>query len=586
MKSVLIANRGEIAMRIIRTCKEEGIRSIVAFSEADRFSPAVKFADDSICLGGAPAAESYLATDKIIAAAQETGADAIHPGCGFLSENPEFAVAVAKAGLIFIGPTPSVMADLGDKRRARELAQEAGIPVVPGLLINEGSPPSRRDLEKIGLPVVVKAAHGGGGRGMRVVEKYEQITDAIDQAQRESQSAFGRSDVFIERFILRSRHVEVQIMGDAHGTILDFGTRDCTVQRRHQKLIEEAPAPFLPENLTLQIREAARKLGAFVGYLGAGTAEFLVDPVTHDFYFLEMNTRLQVEHPVTEMITNLDLVSLQFRVAQGLPIGLSQQDVHFSGHAIEFRVNAEDPADSFRPHTGTISQLNLAQGMQVRNDFGVVNGSEVTPFYDSMIGKIIVFGNSRSDAIARMLRSAQEFSINGIPTTVNFDVLVLQHDAFIKGNHWTTMVDEGHIDISSLQQWSVPEIVSSPHVEQQSVDMVQIDTSTGPILLLVPTSDQPHSLGHESGNQFLGLSLGDTDRQLAPIGPIAPMDGTLIRYVVEAGMVITAETTIALMESMKMETAILAGVAGVVSELLETPGKSIKRGTLLARINP
>jgi len=585
MSTLIVANRGEIAVRVARTCRDLGLRCAVAVSDADRTSPATRLADESVLIGDAPASASYLNIANVVNGAKSAGATLLHPGCGFLSENADFADAVAAAGITFVGPSPRVMRELGDKRRARDLAVEAGLPIVPGIVIHGDTLPSKAELKKLGVPLVVKAAHGGGGRGMRVVREIDQLAEAVAQSRRESTAAFGKDDVFVERLVEHARHVEVQILGDTHGTIVDFGTRDCTVQRRHQKLIEEAPAPFLSGDLSARIREAARRLAGHVGYVNAGTAEFLVDPVSGEFFFLEMNTRLQVEHPVTEAVCGVDLVALQIRVAQGEPIGIAQRDIDVRGHAIEFRVNAEDPHEGFRPYAGEITDLVLAEGPGIRNDFGVEVGSEVTPFYDSMIGKLIVHGASRDDAIASMNRVLSEFRVGGIPTTVGFSQVVMNHARFREGNHWTTMVDEGVIDMNTVPRYAPPParrrggVATVPTV---SVEVLRINTTNGPIAVVVPTYRDDAFEAHATDGVSLGL--GDTERATQSEGPIAPMAGTLLRYVVEPGATVSADTTIALMESMKMETAILAGAAGKVTELLVAPGTAVKRGTLLARI--
>ena len=585
MTTLFVANRGEIAVRVARTCRDLGLRCVVAVSEADRTSPATRLADDSVLIGDSPAAASYLNIAHVVDGAKSAGATLLHPGCGFLSENADFADAVAAAGITFVGPSAHVMRELGDKRRARDLAAEAGLPIVPGIVIHGDTLPSKAELKKLGLPLVVKAAHGGGGRGMRVVRELDQLAEAVAQSRRESTAAFGKDDVFVERLVEHARHVEVQILGDTHGTIVDFGTRDCTVQRRHQKLIEEAPAPFLSADLSARIREAARRLAGHVGYVNAGTAEFLVDPVSGEFFFLEMNTRLQVEHPVTEAVCGVDLVALQIRVAKGEPIGIAQRDIEVRGHAIEFRVNAEDPHEGFRPYAGDITDLVLAEGPGIRNDFGVEVGSEITPFYDSMIGKLIVHAASRDEAIAAMNRVLDEFRVEGIPTTVGFARVVMNHPRFREGNHWTTMVDEGVIDMASVPRYvpgAARRRAAATAAPGATVEVLRINTTNGPIAVVVPTyrEDDADATTAES----LSLDLGDGERATQSEGPIAPMAGTLLRYVVEPGATVAADTTIALMESMKMETAILAGAAGKVSELLVAPGTAVKRGTLLARI--
>ncbi len=587
MTAVFIANRGEIALRIVRTCRDLGLQSIVGYSSADVQTPAVRLADTSVCIGDAPARASYLNIESIIRAATSSGATMVHPGCGFLAENADFAEAVAQAGLTFIGPTPTAMRDLGDKRKARELADGVGIPIVPGLILDGELSPSEGDLERIGLPFLVKAAHGGGGRGMRIVRTMDDLAEALDQARRESSAAFGKNDIFIESLVEHARHVEVQVFGDSHGNVVDFGTRDCTIQRRHQKLIEEAPAPFLSRDVTERIRDSARRLAENVGYVNAGTAEFLVNPVTGEFFFLEMNTRLQVEHSITEMIYGADLVALQIRVALGESLGLDQRDITPRGHAIEIRVNAENPHDDFRPHSGMLTHLSAPQGPGVRCDFGFESGSEISPHYDSLLGKIIAHAPTREAAIAVMARAIQELVVDGLPTTAQFTKTVMKHLRFQEGNHWTTMVDEGVIDLSEVAHWSENEFAGLLPPQQQpaaatQVQLLIIQTTSGPVSLFVPV------LGHATTALAAdGVSVTSTtsaSRTAQTSGPIAPMAGSLLRYTVNVGDLVTAETTIAFIESMKMETAISAGIAGTVKRLLVEVGAAVKRGSVLAVI--
>ena len=587
MTAVFIANRGEIALRIVRTCRDLGLRSIVGYSAADLLTPAVRLADTSVCSGDAPARASYLNIESIIRAATSSGATMVHPGCGFLAENADFAEAVAQAGLIFIGPTPAAMRDLGDKRKARELADRAGLPIVPGVVLKNEKLPSASDLKRIGLPLLVKAAHGGGGRGMRIVRTLNDLEEATTQARRESSAAFGKDDVFIESLVEHARHVEVQVFGDSHGNVVDFGTRDCTIQRRHQKLIEEAPAPFLSRDVTERIRDSARRLAEHVGYVNAGTAEFLVNPVTGEFFFLEMNTRLQVEHSITEMIYGIDLVALQIRVAQGESLGIEQRDITPRGHAIEIRVNAENPHDDFRPQSGVVRQLSTPQGPGIRCDFGFESGSDISPHYDSLLGKIIAHAPTREAAIAVMARAIQELVVDGLPTTAHFTKAVMKHVRFQEGNHWTTMVDEGIIDLTEVAQWNESDSagVISPQHQPATTTQVQsmtIQTTTGPLSLFVAVSSHATTASAVEGAAM--TSTASASRATQTTGPIAPMAGSLLRYTVKVGDVVAADTTIAFIESMKMETAISAGIAGTVKQLLVEVGAAVKRGSVLAII--
>jgi acetyl-CoA carboxylase biotin carboxylase subunit len=430
---VLIANRGEIALRVIRACRELGIQTVAVYSEADRESLHVRFADDDVCIGPPPSRQSYLKIPAIIAAAEITGADAIHPGYGFLAENAEFADTVTASGLVFIGPTGEQIRQMGDKATARKLAQDAGVPVVPG------TPGTVQDLdealasaEEIGFPVIIKATAGGGGKGMRVAQNAEQFEQVFSLAQNEALAAFGNGEVYLEKYLARPRHVEIQVMGDQHGTIRHFGERDCSVQRRHQKLIEESPSPALTPALREAMGEAAVRLAQRIGYIGAGTLEFLLDE-DGQFYFMEMNTRIQVEHPVTEQVTSFDLVKEQIRVAAGEPISFRGNGTRLRGHAIECRINAEDPYRNFQPSPGTITAYHPPGGPGIRLDTHVYAGYTVPPYYDSLLAKVIAYGNTREEALARMGQALDSFIIEGITTTIPFLARIIRHPEFVAG---------------------------------------------------------------------------------------------------------------------------------------------------------
>ncbi|MDP8931957.1 MAG: acetyl-CoA carboxylase biotin carboxylase subunit, partial [Actinomycetota bacterium] len=413
--AVLVANRGEIALRVLRACRELGIRSVAVYSEADREAVHVRAADEAYLLGPAPAAESYLHVERVLDVARRAGVDAIHPGYGFLSENTDFVTAVGDAGFVFIGPPAEAMRRMGDKIAAREVALAADVPLVPGTLEPlTAAAEAAAFADEYGYPIALKAAFGGGGRGMRVVRGPRALKDALESATREAAAAFGRGEVYVERYLERPRHVEVQILGDLDGTVIHLGERDCSLQRRHQKLIEEAPAPGVSAELRGRLGAAAVRVAEEVGYHNAGTCEFLLD-ADGTFYFLEMNTRLQVEHPVTELVAGVDLVHAQLRIAAGDGMGIRQEDVRLRGHAIEVRLNAEDPGVGFAPGAGRISRFEVPHGPWVRLDAGVETGSGIPALYDSMFGKLIVWGENRDDARRRMLRALDELVVEGVP---------------------------------------------------------------------------------------------------------------------------------------------------------------------------
>lgn len=439
-KKVLIANRGEIALRVIRACRELDVQTVAVYSEADRESLHVRFADDDVCIGPPPGKDSYLKIPRLIAAAEITGADAIHPGYGFLAENAEFAETCRASGITFIGPTPEQIRVMGDKASARRAMSEVGVPIVPG------TPGPVEDVDdalgfarEIGFPVIIKAAAGGGGKGMRVARDPDDFARSFQLARSEALSAFGNGDVYVEKFLERPRHVEFQILGDTHGNVIHLGERDCSVQRRHQKLIEEAPCPVMTPALRERMGEAAVRGAKAINYVGAGTIEMLLD-VDGSFYFMEMNTRIQVEHPVTEMLTGVDLVKEQIRVAAGLPLSVTSTPA-FRGHVIECRVNAEDPSRNFQPSPGRIETFHQPGGPGVRIDTHAYAGYTVPPFYDSMIAKLIVQGNTREEALKRMQIALESFVIEGVRTTMPFLARVMQHPGFQAGNVHTKWLE-------------------------------------------------------------------------------------------------------------------------------------------------
>lgn len=440
-KKILIANRGEVALRIIRACRELGIRTVAVYSRADRDSLHVRYADEDICIGPEASSDSYLRIPSIISAAEITDADAIHPGYGFLSENAHFADVCQSCHIAFIGPSPRIIRLMGDKIKAKEIMKKAGVPVIPG----SESPVKDKDealavAEKIGYPVIVKAAGGGGGRGMRIAHNPVRLINALMMAQTEAEASFGNPEVYIEKYIEQPRHVEFQILADRHREILQIGERDCTIQRRYQKLIEESPSPAVDERLRRKMGEAAIKGTRAVGYENAGTIEFLLDK-ENNFYFMEMNTRLQVEHPVTEMVAGIDIVKNQILIAAGEKIPFRQEDIKLKGWAIECRINAEDPDKDFMPSPGMITAFNVPGGPGVRVDTHVYHGFSISPYYDSMVAKLIVHAPTRKDAILRMQRSLDEFVIEGVKTTIPFHQKVFQSEDFIRGQLYTDFVE-------------------------------------------------------------------------------------------------------------------------------------------------
>jgi acetyl-CoA carboxylase, biotin carboxylase subunit len=441
IKKLLVANRGEIAVRVLRACREQGIATVAVFSEADREAPHVLMADEAYPIGPPPAAESYLAIDKLVGVARRCGADAVHPGYGFLAENARFAEACTEAGLTFVGPPPAAIRAMGDKTSARTLARDLGVPMVPGTLEPiRSDDDARARAREVGYPVMLKAAMGGGGKGMRLVRAEAELADALRAARSEAGAAFGDAAVYLERALSEPRHIEIQVLADAHGAVVHLGERECSIQRRHQKLIEESPSTCVDATLRARMAEAACRVARAAGYVNAGTVEFLVDADRH-FYFLEMNTRLQVEHPVTEMVTGIDLVREQLRIAAGEPLGYGQGDVTWRGWAIECRINAEDPFAGWIPSPGTITGLRPATGPWVRDDSGAYQGYTVPRWYDTLVAKLIVWAEDRPVAIERMLRALAEYTVVGVHTTIPALARIVGHPDFRAGRLSTAFLE-------------------------------------------------------------------------------------------------------------------------------------------------
>jgi len=478
-QKVLIANRGEIAVRIIRACREVGLGTVAVYSEADRQALHVRLADEAYLLGPAPSRDSYLRADKIIEMAQKSGAGAIHPGYGFLAERGDFAAACEANGIVFIGPKPSAIAAMGDKMTARETVRKAGVAVVPGTedvgnLLDE-------DLlaiaPKIGFPLLIKATAGGGGKGMREVRSLEEMPELLSSARREAESAFGDGNVYLEKLVEGARHIEIQIMADTFGNVIHLNERECSIQRRHQKLVEEAPSAFIDDALRQKMGEVAVKAAQAVNYVNAGTIEFLVDK-DHNFYFLEMNTRVQVEHPVTESVTGIDIVKEQIRIARGRPLQYKQEDIKINGAAIECRINAEDPFNNFMPSTGVITHSQVPTGPGVRVDTGVFPGFEITSYYDPMISKLIVWGETRAQAIMRMRRALEEYRIVGVRTNIPFHQMLMDSPRFMGGQYDTRFVEERfsvqeHDDPAMAEIAAVFATLAAHHQSQHAAQIVQ-----------------------------------------------------------------------------------------------------------------
>ena len=482
MEKILVANRGEIALRVMRSAREMGIKTVAVYSEADRNALHVRYADESICIGPPPSNQSYLLGEKIIEACRITGAEAIHPGYGFLSENAEFARQVQQAGLILIGPSPEAMEIMGNKLSAKAAALKYNIPMVPGTeeAITDIAEAQKRAAE-VGFPILIKAAAGGGGKGMRIVNREEDFVEQMNLAVSEATSAFGDGSVFIERYVTSPRHIEIQVLGDNHGHIVHLFERDCSVQRRHQKVVEEAPSSVLSPEIREKMGKCAVDVARSCNYSGAGTVEFIMDE-NLDFYFLEMNTRLQVEHPVTEMITGIDLVKEQIRVARGEALSFKQEDLKINGHAIEVRVYAEDPANNFLPDIGTLQTYQTPKGPGVRVDDGFEQGMDIPIYYDPMIAKLVTYGHDRSEAIDRMVRAIDEYQITGIQTTLGFGKFVMQHPAFVSGNFNTHFVEQyfkpADLEAGSEDEAMIAAIIAAQLMQQKSQKLTASSNGT------------------------------------------------------------------------------------------------------------
>ena len=569
MKRVLIANRGEIAVRVIRACSDHGIESVAVYSETDRDSMHAQMADSAYSLGGTTAAQTYLNIEKLIAIAKKSGADSVHPGYGFLSENADFAQAVIDAGLIWIGPPPAAIRALGDKVSARKIAAKAGAPLVAGT----ADPVDSHDeiiafAKEHGLPVAIKAAHGGGGRGLKIAFTMEEIPEAFASAVREAIAGFGRGECFVERYLDKPRHVETQVLVDKFGNAAVISTRDCSLQRRHQKLVEEAPAPFLTDAQNEELYRASKAIMKEAGYIGAGTCEFLVG-VDGTISFLEVNTRLQVEHPVSEEVTGIDLVREQFRIAIGEELGYT--DPVIRGHSIEFRINGEDPGRSFLPAPGRITKMSLPSGPGVRVDTGFRTGDAITGNFDSLLAKLIVTGATREQAITRARRAIAEFTIEGMATALPFHQAILQDPAF---------TDEFKVYTSYIEKEfknQIPEFKILPLEAQTKAAadhlVAEINGKRFEILVHAP---EPVVKRHRAKDALAGGSGG--------VGLTSPMQGTVVKVAVTQGQSVEKGDLVIVLEAMKMEQPIMAHRSGVISNLTAVIGESVTSGTVLCDI--
>ena len=580
LKKVLIANRGEIAVRVIRTCREMGIGTVAVYSELDRDALHVRLADEAYALGGQTAAESYLNTEAILKAIEDSGADAVHPGYGFFSENTDFARAITAKGVTFIGPPPEAIEVMGDKISSRLAAEAAGVEGVPGRSEPLTSPDEVVTFgEEFGWPVAIKAAFGGGGRGMKVVHSADEAAEAFESAQREALSYFGRDECYVERYLTWPRHIEMQILADTHGNTLWLGERDCSCQRRHQKLVEESPAADFPDEVRQAMGAAAVKVSEACGYYNAGTVEFLYQD--GEFYFLEMNTRLQVEHPVTELVTGLDLVAWQLKIAAGEELPFGQSDVKRDGHSMEVRINAEDPSGGrFTPSPGTMTRFAQPSGPGVRLDAGYEAGDTISQYYDNLIAKLVVWAEDREQARRRMLRALEETKIEGIATTIPAAERILAHPDFADGKHSTKWVEE-RLDLSDLVVETGAPVDDEGEAKVLRQLTAEVEGRRIDVKLWIPESEigavgvaapKKSAKRRSGGGAVAGASSGSIAVQ---------MQGTIVKVLVEVGDEVEAGQTVCVLEAMKMENAVNATKAGTVTEVKVAAGDSVSGGDVV-----
>jgi acetyl-CoA/propionyl-CoA carboxylase, biotin carboxylase, biotin carboxyl carrier protein len=589
LNKVLIANRGEIAVRVIRACQEMGIATVAVYSDLDRDALHVRLADEAYALGGQTAAESYLNTEAILDVIERSGADAVHPGYGFFSENTEFARAITERGVAFVGPPPEAIEVMGDKVSSRKAAEAAGVAGVPG---TTEFLTSYKEVvafgEEFGWPIAIKAAYGGGGRGMRVVRSADEAEEAFNSAQSEALKGFGRDECYVERYLTWPRHIEMQIIGDTHGDVVWVAERDCSAQRRHQKLVEESPAPAFPAEIRQAMGDAAVKVAKACGYYNAGTVEFLYQD--GEFFFLEMNTRLQVEHPVTEMVSGIDLVAEQLRVAAGEKLSFGQDDIELSGHAIEIRINAEDPAEGkFLPSPGHIETIVPPAGFGTRWDGGYESGDTVSQYYDNLVGKLICWGADRDTAIRRTLRALREFRIDGIATTIPADIAILEHDDFVAATHSTKWVEDV-LDLTGVSSSPTPSGEKDEAKVQRDVD-VEVNGKRFAVKMYIPESQAgavvaagAAAAGTPARSRRGGGSAGAGGASGGSGAVSVPMQGTIVKVLVEVGQEVEAGATVCILEAMKMENNITADKAGTIKEIKVAAGDSVGSGDVVVVI--
>ncbi|MFE2753523.1 acetyl/propionyl/methylcrotonyl-CoA carboxylase subunit alpha [Actinosynnema sp. NPDC059335] len=585
LRKVLVANRGEIAVRVIRACRDAGLASVAVYADPDRDAPFVRLADEAFALGGSTPGDSYLSIDKLLDVAKRAGADSVHPGYGFLSENADFAQAVLDAGLIWIGPTPQAIRDLGDKVTARHIAMRAGAPLVPGTKDPVAGPEEVVAFaEEHGLPVAIKAAFGGGGRGLKVARTLEEIPELFDSAVREAVAAFGRGECFVERYLDKPRHVEAQVLADQHGNVIVVGTRDCSLQRRHQKLVEEAPAPFLTDEQRAEIHRSARAICKEAGYHGAGTVEYLV-AVDGTISFLEVNTRLQVEHPVSEETAGIDLVREQFRIAAGEELRFTE-DPTPRGHSIEFRINGEDAGRNFLPAPGTVTTFTAPSGPGVRVDAGVENGTVIGGQFDSLLAKLIVTGENRTQALERARRALDEMVVEGMATVLPFHRAIVRDPAFVGSEDGFTVHTRW---IETEFDNTIPPFTDGAEAEEAEPRQTLVVEVGGRRLEVSLPGDLAFAgggAGAKAGVKAKPRKRAGGKGGAAASGDAvaAPMQGTIVKVAVEDGQQVEAGELIVVLEAMKMENPVTAHKAGVVTGLAAEPGATVTQGTVICEI--